>query len=161
MTPADELKLSLICPQLASKIRQLAGMMALVGEPITVEVGLRSWAEQQKLYNQGRTTPGPIVTDAPPGHSWHFCGLAADLAPMNLVTQPNWDPANPEWGDMGAKAESLGLTWGGEFHHRPDKPHLQLTGSFPVSPTDEVRQIFLNVGMMGVWVEAGLFTLSA
>jgi hypothetical protein len=57
---------------------------------------------------------------------------------------------------MGSIGKSLGLFWGGDFQHNPDEPHFQLTGKFPVSPNDEVRQIFLQAGMSAVWREAGL-----
>jgi peptidoglycan L-alanyl-D-glutamate endopeptidase CwlK len=40
---------------------------------------LRSFAEQEKLYLQGRKTKGPIVTDAGPGKSYHNYGLAVDI----------------------------------------------------------------------------------
>lgn len=39
----------------------------------------RSFAESDALYKQGRTLPGPIVTNAPGGHSWHNYGLALDF----------------------------------------------------------------------------------
>jgi hypothetical protein len=42
----------------------------------------RTMAEQQKIYNQGRTTPGSIVTRAKPGFSAHNYGLAVDLCPL-------------------------------------------------------------------------------
>lgn len=39
----------------------------------------RTFAESDKLYQQGRTTPGEIVTYALPGHSWHNWALALDF----------------------------------------------------------------------------------
>lgn len=41
---------------------------------------LRTIAEQDKLYAQGRTTPGAIVTKARGGYSYHNYGLAIDIA---------------------------------------------------------------------------------
>lgn len=41
---------------------------------------LRTFAEQDKLYAQGRTAPGIIVTKAKGGQSWHNYGLAIDVA---------------------------------------------------------------------------------
>lgn len=40
--------------------------------------GCRTWDEQEKLYAQGRTSPGKIVTNARPGYSYHNFGLAID-----------------------------------------------------------------------------------
>lgn len=159
MDSGSEAKLQLVCPALALKIVSLAEMMELAGEPIRVEQGLRSWAEQAKLWRQGRDDLGEIVTHAPPGHSWHELGLAVDCCPISLLTTPNWSPESPIWEDYGSKAISLGLFWGGNFIHAPvDRPHVQLTGTFPASPNDEVRQIFLTQGIEAVWREAGLIT---
>ena len=41
--------------------------------------GLRTIAEQNALYAKGRTSPGPIVTKAKGGSSYHNYGLAIDL----------------------------------------------------------------------------------
>ena len=46
--------------------------------------GMRTWEEQQKLYNQGRTAESKakgekIVTNAKPGSSYHNYGLAIDF----------------------------------------------------------------------------------
>lgn len=159
----SENKLDLINPIFADKFRTLAEMMELIGYPIKLVQGLRSWSEQQKLWLIGRNEDGTvmdekaIVTKAPPGHSWHEYGMAGDGVPLALINKPGWDPESSIWPIYGAKAESLGLTWGGRWH-RPDRPHVQLTGDFPVSPTDEVRHIFREVGMAGVWTEAGLQT---
>lgn len=159
MDSGSEAKLQLVCPALADKIRQLSDMMDFAGEPIRVEQGLRSWATQARLYRQGRSDPGEIVTNAPPGHSWHEFGLAVDCCPISLLATRNWSPESPIWVDYGSKAKTLGLFWGGDFVHAPaDRPHVQLEGAFPVSPNDEVRQILLNQGMQAVWREAGLIT---
>jgi peptidoglycan LD-endopeptidase CwlK len=156
MDNLSEARLEVLCPPLADKIRQLALMIA--EEPIRVTQGLRSWAEQNALYQQGRTTPGKIVTEAPPGHSWHEFGLAVDVAPFDAEGKPDWNETHPVWQKLITAGESLGMYSGDEFK-RHDDPHFQLTGRFPVSPTDEVRQIFANVGVYGVWVEAGLSSL--
>lgn len=155
MDSVSEALLSLVNPLLADKIRLLAEMMDLTGEPIRVEQGLRSWSKQAEIYAQGRTAPGEIVTNAPPGHSWHEFGLAVDVCPLSLLPTVNWTPESPIWTDMGSKGKSLGLFWGGDFSH-PDRPHFQLTGTFPVSPDDETRQVFKDGGMLSVWEEAGL-----
>ena len=46
---------------------------------IPLSGGYRSFPEQTKLYNQGRTTPGNIVTKAIAGKSYHNYGLAIDV----------------------------------------------------------------------------------
>ncbi len=47
-----------------------------------VAQGYRSIAEQNRLYAQGRTLPGPIVTNARGGQSNHNRGIAVE--PFNI-----------------------------------------------------------------------------
>jgi peptidoglycan LD-endopeptidase CwlK len=158
MDPASESRLQMINPQLAAKIRQLATLLLAEGIAIRVIQGLRSWNDQQALYAQGRTLPGKIVTDAPAGASWHNYGLAADVAPFDSNGQPDWNAQDAAWQRIIGLGESIGMVSGSTFKDCPDNPHFQMTGSFPVSPNDEAKQVFLQGGMTCLWVEAGLFT---
>lgn len=156
MDSVSEAKLQLVCPALAFKIISLETMLKDESIVFRVTQGLRTWAEQDSLYQQGRSTPGNVVTNAPAGSSWHNYGLAVDLVPMDPL--PDWNLSHPVWGRLIAAGESLGLYSGDEFRTFKDEPHMQLTGRFPVSPDDEVRQIFRDAGMEQVWREAGLVT---
>lgn len=108
----------------------------------------RSNEEQAKLYAQGRTAPGRIVTKAKPGQSKHNVMLngkpaaeAFDFVPLRYGkaiwgTNGNGIDNDPDddqkddlevWQRCGAIAEGLGLNWFG----RPDAsfremPHVQL-----------------------------------
>lgn len=86
--------------------------------------GRRSIGEQNRLYEQGRTTPGNIVTRAKGGQSPHNFGLAADLAPYKN-SSIWWDAPAGYWAAMGAIAESHGLVWGGNFKNIVDQPHIE------------------------------------
>ena len=159
MDSVSEARLSLVCPALSAKIHSLALMLDDEQIIFRVTQGLRSWADQNALYAQGRTTPGIIVTDAPAGFSWHEYGLAVDVVPMDQEPpQPDWNITHPQWQRLIAVGESLGLFSGSEFCYIKDNPHFQLTGSFPESPNDLARQVYLNAGITAVWVEAGLTT---
>jgi peptidoglycan L-alanyl-D-glutamate endopeptidase CwlK len=153
MDAASEVKLALVCPKLATLIRALAGMVT--DEPIRVTQGLRTWAEQEAIYQQGRTTPGEIVTNARPGYSWHQFGLAVDVAPFDSEGNPDWNETHPVWKQLITFGESLGMYSGDEFTHHDD-PHFQLTGIFPVTPNDDARQILQTQGLQAVWDTAGL-----
>src|SRR5690242_8742453 len=59
-------------------IRVLNDVYNQTGMSMRVTSSLRSIEEQAKIYAQGRTTPGPIVTQAKPGSSFHNYGVAAD-----------------------------------------------------------------------------------
>lgn len=165
MDRVSEFRLLLICPAVADKVRQLA---ALLGFEVRVVQGLRSWNEQQKLFEEGRSLvdgkwvvsePSKVVTKCKPGNSWHNFGLAVDVAPDDPLLpgyQPDWHAEHPTWKKMEETARSLGFVCGADFRTFPDNPHLQITGRFPVNPTDEVRQLFKDGGMKAVWMEAGL-----
>ena len=158
MDTTSESRLILVNPLLAAKIRSLALLLADESIDLRVTQGLRSWTEQAALYALGRTTPGAIVTNAPPGYSYHQFGLAVDVAPFDSAGQPDWNANDPTWKRIIALGESLGMVSGSTFTTCVDDPHFQISGKYPESPNDEVRSVFLNAGMTAVWVEAGLFT---
>ncbi|KHL96738.1 hypothetical protein QW71_05665, partial [Paenibacillus sp. IHB B 3415] len=86
-----------------SKIEKLhpvlvAATMALIercyarGVSIVITQGLRTNAEQDELYAQGRTKPGSIVTNAKGGTSYHNYGVAIDFALLlNDGRVVSWD----------------------------------------------------------------------
>ena len=161
MDHISEVHLSLINPQLGRKIQQMAVMLEQEKISLIVTQALRSWQDQDRLYAQGRTAPGKIVTNAKGGESWHNYGLAVDICPSLDLVHPrsgiDWNPEHEQWKRMVAVGESLGLFPGAHFRTFPDWPHFQLPGKFPDSPNDEVKHVFREAGMIGVWQEAGLF----
>ena len=84
--------------------------------------GYRSLEEQTKLYNQGRTTPGNIVTNAKAGQSPHNHGLAIDVA-FQRDGMLSYSP------DLYKKvypiAKALGFELGAEWSGFVDRPHLE------------------------------------
>jgi peptidoglycan LD-endopeptidase CwlK len=99
-------------------------------EGINVQIshGMRTYAEQNALYAQGRTKPGNTVTNARGGYSNHNFGLAVDYF---LTT---WDGSkatwsvNRDWKRVAAIGKSLGFSWGGDWRSFKDYPHLEMTG---------------------------------
>lgn len=84
----------------------------------------RSWDEQDRLYSQGRTAPGSIVTNARGGDSYHNWGLAFDAAPYENGKISNDQAKYRKMGQLGQQA---GLEWGGNFISIVDLPHFQYT----------------------------------
>lgn len=90
----------------------------------------RSFAEQQALYDQGRTKPGKVVTHARPGSSFHNVRRALDVAiehPENGTIDWNWmgsKAAAPTWKKLKELGELQGLSWGGDWKN-PDRPHFE------------------------------------
>jgi peptidoglycan L-alanyl-D-glutamate endopeptidase CwlK len=161
MESISEARLTLICPQLAAKIRTLSDILEGERSLIRVVQGLRSWTDQDGLYAMGRTAPGKIVTNVKGGYSYHNYGMAVDCVPSihgtELAYQPDWNKNHPAWQRMIEVGKSLGLTCGALWRTFPDAPHFQLEGRFPAGgPNDEVRQLFRDGGMESVWQESGI-----
>jgi peptidoglycan L-alanyl-D-glutamate endopeptidase CwlK len=97
-----------------------------LAEKINVKIicGTRTFAEQAALHAKGRTAPGPKVTNARPGYSWHNFGVAWDFVVFDAKGQPQWD--SPLMVRCGRIAEDLGLEWGGSWTKFKDVPHIQL-----------------------------------
>lgn len=127
MNDTSQRRLDKVHPGLATRIQALLDALTQHGLQIEVVQGLRTFAEQDILFAQGRTRPGPIVTRARGGQSNHNYGLAVDLVPFN-GGQPNWNAPLGVWTTIGTEAEKLGLEWGGDWRKFVDKPHVQLPG---------------------------------
>ncbi|HEY0321354.1 MAG TPA: peptidoglycan-binding protein [Pyrinomonadaceae bacterium] len=127
MNDASQRRLDKIHPTLSAAIKVLVGVLAQNGMQVEVVQGLRTFAEQDGLFAQGRSRPGPVVTRARGGQSNHNYGLAVDVVPFNNG-QPNWNAPLGVWTTIGSEAEKLGLEWGGDWKKFVDKPHIQLPG---------------------------------
>lgn len=112
---------------LVSELETLAGKFLqqclAKGYSLKITQGLRTLTQQQALYNQGRTTPGKIVTNAKPGESAHNFGKAFDVAFTGSVPYPTDDKLWKAIADIGV---SLGLTAGYYFKSFQDKPHYEI-----------------------------------
>ncbi|MGD6897096.1 M15 family metallopeptidase [Bacillus infantis] len=130
-----EPKLSKIHPELQYKARELIKMAYDKGIYVIITQGLRTIAEQNALYAQGRTAPGNIVTNARGGTSYHNFGLAFDFAISNSTgSVVYWDTSidtnkdgYKDWQQVGQMGQKLGLEWGGAWDKFLDTPHFQLT----------------------------------
>jgi peptidoglycan L-alanyl-D-glutamate endopeptidase CwlK len=96
------------------------------GYTIRPNTKTRTPEEQAKLYAQGRTAPGKVVTnaDGTKKKSEHQEGLAADLT----VFDKNGKKVDSKkvWDMIGKIAEEEGLTWGGRWKSPYDPGHVQL-----------------------------------
>lgn len=155
MDPATKMRLAQVHPKVSEGIQKLITTLAGEGIAIRVTQGFRSYEEQDQLYEQGRTAPGPIVTYAHAGYSWHNFGLAVDVAPFDAHGKPDWDIRHAGWSRIVALAEADGFVSGSRWG-KPDWPHLQMTGVYPVTPNDQVRQLFTASSLQAVWDAAQL-----
>lgn len=111
--------------------RQLVIRAYQAGVDIRIVFGLRTFAKQQELYNQGRYgNPPPIVTNALPGHSNHNYGLAIDfvLSMSGYDMKADYDKDGlADWMEVVAIAKTLGFEWGGDWKSFVDNPHFEMT----------------------------------
>lgn len=108
---------------------------------VTLFEGFRSPFRQETLYNQGRTEPGKIVTDAKPWRSWHQYGLAIDLAFMDPHGHWSWA------GDFGAVAKNFKVL-GFEWLYPKESVHFQITGGVDI---EDAYRITSQFGLQSLW----------
>lgn len=93
------------------------------GISIKIISGTRTYAEQDALYAQGRTAPGPKITNARGGFSNHNFGIAFDIG---LFQGSTYLEESKHYATLGPIGERLGLEWGGRWKSITDEPHYQL-----------------------------------
>src|SRR5216684_3028528 len=112
-----------VSPKLLGPVQRIQEATRLLGFPLRVLEGVRSDERQQALFAQGRSTPGPIVTqcDGVTHRSRHQTQADGFGHAVDLV----WDTETPfegPWPLLGAAAVALGLVWGGTFTKLVDRP---------------------------------------
>ena len=122
---ATERRLAALEPEFKAKIEVLLGELEIQGIKCVVTSARRTMAEQAKLYAQGRSTHGAIVTKAPAGSSPHNFGLAADLCPLNPAGELWWTAPDDVWQVIALTAKNNGLVSGYYFRSIKDNPHVE------------------------------------
>ena len=131
LSTTSKMRLEGVNPRLAGVIN-LALTISLVDFGIPKDGGLRTAERQNELYQQGRTTPGNIVThlDGYERVSVHQSGNAFDVFAY-VDGKASWDELHLTHVATAilSAASQLGvpLRWGGHF--KPggwDKPHFEL-----------------------------------
>jgi peptidoglycan L-alanyl-D-glutamate endopeptidase CwlK len=95
-------------------------MLAAQGVTAKITSGTRSYAEQDALYAQGRTTSGPVVTNARAGYSNHNFGIAWDITLFHDGV-PIWE--SPLYDECAKIGEEQGLDCGAYWTNLKDEPH--------------------------------------
>lgn len=121
-------------PRLQQIIPELIAACKEQGISIKIGECVRTVAEQNALYAQGRTTAGSIVTNAK-GTSYssmHQWGVAFDFyLDMDIdgdgkKSDDAFNNATKMFQKVGAIGKKLGLEWGGDWKSPVDMPHFQL-----------------------------------
>jgi len=99
-------------PQMRPLAQKVLETARLLNGEVAIGETMRTFARQDRLYAQGRTAPGPIVTKAWAGQSYHNYGLAFDI---RIVALPPGDTTESFLAHIGTTAEREGMVWGGDF----------------------------------------------
>ena len=116
-------------PEFAALVTPWLSSLEAIGmHAILIVQARRDPAAQAALWAQGRTTPGKVVTNAPPGHSFHEYGLAIDFLDIAGGTvKDEYDEADwkaTDYSLLQSSATVLGMSWGGAWRTQ-DLPHLE------------------------------------
>lgn len=107
-----------LLPEVEEKARLFIEKCQIAGYNIRITSGRRTQEEQDRLYSQGRTAPGKIVTWT--RKSNHITGKAFDVAFVGKDPYPK----NFDWKILGDIGKSVGLKWGGDWKTK-DNPHFE------------------------------------
>lgn len=102
---------------------------------VRIAQGLRTFAEQDALYAQGRTKPGKKVTNAKGGQSVHNYGFAVDIVLIIDGKEADWDTKKDwdgdkvaDWDECVKVFAKYGWSWGGNWTSFKDMPHFDKIG---------------------------------
>lgn len=157
-------------PEFRSRFITMVKSLAARGIRLRITDGMRTFEEQDALYQKGRRfvdgkwiCPTPKcpdkVTDAKGGYSNHNYGMAVDSYPFvdGVFHNPGAIPKAVRarytalQTEIGLEAERAGLTWGGRWKKMTDRPHVQLLGVEEL-PTKKCLEIFLRKrSLQDVW----------
>lgn len=123
---------------LLPKVQLWLSAAAAAGLDPLITCTYRPQSEQDKLYAQGRTTPGKIVTwTRHSNHSYTVgsipASLAVDFVPV-IGGKAVWTANHPHWKALGALAVDQGLVWGGNWLRGKDMPHIELANARELNP---------------------------
>lgn len=119
-------KIEDLIPEMRNKYKEFEKQMKKEKIDYIVTSTKRLQSEQDALYAQGRSKPGPIVTWTK--KSKHIDGEAFDIVLLRNG-KLNWDVSDPAWKKAGEIGCKLGLRWGGNYARSKDYPHFELNGS--------------------------------
>jgi peptidoglycan L-alanyl-D-glutamate endopeptidase CwlK len=130
----SEKNIATLHPRVQPYARALIHAAIAKGWTFKITSGLRTYAEQDKLYTYGRTVMNPdgplpgkprgaTVTNAVGGYSNHNFGIAFDVTLFDGA-QPVYD--SPLYKGLAVLGTQMGLEWGGSWQSINDQPHYQL-----------------------------------
>ncbi len=141
-------------PDFVALINGMIGQLRGEGYDVRLIAGFRSFAEQQQRFEQGRSTPGKVLTDVDAGQSWHNYGLAVDI----VLNDDDGRPAWPEdsaifWQRLGDVTKAHGAVWGGLFGY---PAHVEYHPQFERGEAEMLIEDFESHGLEAIWERIAL-----
>lgn len=160
ITPVEkpDRELNYLYPPFRKDVELLLDRCHAEGLMLYVFEGRRSPRRQLYLYEQGRTRPGKIVTNAQPGHSAHNFGLGIDLVFDADTYKPGqqwaWNGDYKKLGEI-IKDSFPNLEHAATWKRFPEQPHVQNLYGFQMS---QLKAIYDEAGggeagMVRTWFE--------
>jgi peptidoglycan LD-endopeptidase CwlK len=119
-----ERNLMTLHPDAQRAARMFMRRVVNAGFNLRILSGTRSYAEQDALFEQGRSKPGPVVTHARGGESNHNFGLAWDIG--LFATDGSYLAESALYDEVPRAGLLPVLEWGGNWVTFKDRPHYQL-----------------------------------
>lgn len=128
----SEVRIASLLPAVQVMARHVLTVAKNSGQDIRVLSGARTYAEQTRLYAQGRSRPGAKVTNAKAGSSLHNFACAIDVG---IFRKGKYSTKVSDYDRFAklVKADPHPEEWGGDWSGLHDAPHYQLTGGLSVS----------------------------
>ena len=120
-----------LAPLVKAKAEAFIKACAAQGIDVLITSTYRDAESQAALYAQGRTAPGPKVTNAKPGQSWHNWRCAFDFVPL-VNGKAQWNDA-ALFKRCGEIAEGVGLEWAWRWKTFTEMAHCQYTGGLTLA----------------------------
>jgi len=133
-------RIKLVHPALRGELDKIYEEIRNRGVAVRFTSTLRTFEEQEKLYAQGRTRPGQVVTNARAGQSYHNYGLAVDFCLLlEGGKKVSWNRSldldhdgQKDWDEVVFVFKMYEWKWGGDWTSFKDYPHFQKTFSASV-----------------------------
>lgn len=149
-------RIQLLHPKLREEVSSIYGEIcsALMGRALCrFAYTLRTFAEQDALYAQGRTDKTkPVVTKARGGESYHNYGLAVDIVLLvdkdknGSYESASWETnvdfdgdGIADWTEVVQIFKKHGWAWGGDWKFT-DNPHFEKTFGYSVMELKKAMQ---------------------
>ena len=125
-------------PDTRARAERFIAACAEAGIDVLIYCTHRSGAEQDALYAQGRSKPGPVVTNARAGQSWHNWRRAFDFVPL-VNGKAAWNDSDL-YRRAGIIAEQCGLEWAGRWTGKlRETAHCQYRGGYTLAQLTQLH----------------------